>query len=86
MNHLRSNEGPPQGPGTPPNELLTKSEVARIIKRSTRHVQNLLNAGLIPPPIRIGGGRPLWRRADIESWIAAGCPNSGTGGQGHDAK
>ncbi len=59
---------------SPPIELLTKAEVARTIKRSTRHVQNLVNAGLIPPPIRIGNGRPLWRRADIEKWIVRGCP------------
>lgn len=86
MNDHRSNEGPPHVPGTPLNELLTKSEVARIVKRSTRHVQNLLNKGLLPRPIRIGGGRPLWRRADIERWIAAGCPSSSAGRQGHDAE
>lgn len=54
-------------------ELLTKDDVARIIKRSARHVQNLVSENLIPAPIRIGGGRPLWRRADIEAWINAGC-------------
>lgn len=58
---------------SPAIELLTKDEVARIIKRSARHVQNLVSGNLMPTPIRIGGGRPLWRRTDIEEWINAGC-------------
>lgn len=62
-------------------ELLTKDEVARVIKRSSRHVHNLVSQNLMPAPIRIGGGgRPLWRRTDIEAWIQRGCtmPEGGT--------
>ena len=58
---------------SPAIELLTKDDVARIIKRSARHVQNLVGDNLMPAPIRIGGGRPLWRRTDIEEWIQRGC-------------
>jgi predicted DNA-binding transcriptional regulator AlpA len=86
MNENNPTQACPGVPGSLPIELLTKAEVARIVKRSMRHVQNLLNKRLIPRPIRIGGGRPLWRRTDIERWIAAGCPSSSAGRQGHDAE
>ena len=34
----------------------------------------------MPRPLKLGGLR-RWRREDIESWIAAGCPDQGkTGG------
>jgi predicted DNA-binding transcriptional regulator AlpA len=31
-------------------------------------------AGRIPAAVRIGSGVVRWRRAELESWTAAGCP------------
>ena len=31
------------------------------------------SAGKVPAPIRLGR-RTLWRRAELEAWVAAGCP------------
>ena len=43
--------------------------------RSTWHV--LRAAGKLPPSIRLGR-KVLWRRAEIVSWIDAGCPDGRT--------
>ena len=36
------------------NSLLTTQEVADLLKVTTRHVQNLVNQGLISGPVRLG--------------------------------
>jgi excisionase family DNA binding protein len=53
--------------------LLTKAELADLLRCSGRTLYRQLQAGELPPPVRIG--RLLrWRRPDIEQWIDAGCP------------
>lgn len=54
-------------------ELLTIVEVARLCKLSTRAIYNLVARRAMPTPIKIGAAT-RWRRADIEAWLAAGCP------------
>ena len=35
---------------------------------------SLHSAGKVPQPVKLGK-RTLWRRAELEAWMAAGCPN-----------
>jgi predicted DNA-binding transcriptional regulator AlpA len=53
--------------------LLPIEDVALILAVSIRSVQRLNSAGDLPEPVLIRGS-VRWRRADIEAWVAAGCP------------
>ena len=53
--------------------LLDVHGVAGMCTCSTMHVRRLSDAGKMPPPVRLGS-LVRWRRADIEEWLAAGCP------------
>jgi predicted DNA-binding transcriptional regulator AlpA len=44
---------------------------------SRAHWQRLRAAGKLPPSVRLGR-KVLWRRLEIEEWIAAGCPDGRT--------
>ncbi|MFO0805090.1 MAG: hypothetical protein U0791_18445 [Gemmataceae bacterium] len=48
-------------------------ELAVLLSASLRWVRTQDAAGKLPPPVRIAG-RVLWVRAEIESWLSAGCP------------
>lgn len=54
--------------------LLTVEDVAALLQVSPRTVWRMRSSCQIPKPIKVGGG-VRWRRQDIESWIAQGCPN-----------
>ena len=56
-----------------PELLLTKAEATRLLRCSMRHLENLVNAQLMPRPVRIGKS-PRFRKSDLLQWIAAGCP------------
>ena len=53
--------------------LLTVNEVARLLNVSPRHVHMLRATQQLPPPVRLGRS-VRWRRAELEAWVAAGCP------------
>jgi predicted DNA-binding transcriptional regulator AlpA len=55
--------------------LLSDREAARLCRvgRSTWH--RLRAAGKVPPPIHLGRSC-RWRRAELEDWIGAGCPEA----------
>ena len=53
--------------------LLSAAQVADLMQISTRTVWRLLSAGELIEPVRMRGNT-RWRRAELESWIAAGCP------------
>jgi len=53
--------------------LLSASEAAGLLSISRSMFYQLLSAGRIPAPVRLGR-RALWRKAELESWTAAGCP------------
>lgn len=57
-----------------PPLLVPAERVASLLSISTRHVRLLDATEQIPVPLRIGR-RTLWRVADIEGWVAAGCPS-----------
>lgn len=55
------------------SRLSTAKETAADLGISVRTLRRLADAGKGPKPIRLG--RCLrWRAADIEAWVAAGCP------------
>jgi predicted DNA-binding transcriptional regulator AlpA len=55
--------------------LLSAETLANCLQISLRTLWRMRSAGRLPPPIRLGGA-VRWRAADIEAWVAAGCPES----------
>ena len=65
----------------PAAELIDVKAVAQLLGGcSTRHVFRLSDASQMPRPIKLGS-LVRWRRAELDAWIAAGCPTKQTGGQ-----
>jgi len=55
--------------------LLSTAEAAKLIGVGRSFFYSLISAGKIGPmPITLGN-RHLWRTADLEQWVALGCPN-----------
>lgn len=54
--------------------LLRADESAELLGISKAHFYRMQNAGKVPLPVRLGGS-VRWRKAELESWIAAGMPN-----------
>lgn len=73
----------------PVPELISVRAVAALLGGcSTRHLYRLVDAGRMPPPLRLGG-LVRWRRNDVLEWIAGGCPPvsmSPTKQENHDAR
>jgi predicted DNA-binding transcriptional regulator AlpA len=53
--------------------FMTVGQLAKLIQKSVRSVWRMRSAGLVPRPVKLGGG-VRWRVEDIERWIAEGCP------------
>jgi predicted DNA-binding transcriptional regulator AlpA len=53
--------------------MITAQQLAGKMQISTRSLWRKLSAGLVPRPIRIDG-IVRWRLAEVEQWIADGCP------------
>ncbi|NLV45575.1 MAG: helix-turn-helix domain-containing protein [Candidatus Hydrogenedentes bacterium] len=60
--------------------LLNVRDVAARMNVSTRAVWNYRDVGFMPAPLKVGGA-VRWREKDIDSWIAAGCPDMRRGVQ-----
>lgn len=58
--------------------LLDVRAVAAALGCSSRNVYRLADAGKMPRPIKLGT-LVRWRAAEIEIWIADGCPPCRTG-------
>lgn len=71
--------GPDQRPGVSA-ELLDVKGVAALLACSKRHIYRLADAGHMPRPIKLGT-LVRWRRAELETWIGAGCPSQQLGGR-----
>ena len=57
-------------------ELLKAGEVAKdILKCSTRQIWRMRDSGRMPAPLSYGPRSVAWRRAELEAWIADGCPD-----------
>jgi predicted DNA-binding transcriptional regulator AlpA len=61
--------------------LITAEEVAGMLDISTRTLWRLVSGKRIVALLKIGGSTQ-WRRAEIEAWVAAGCPVPGRGERG----
>jgi len=55
--------------------LINAAEVAALLSISKRTLWRLVSREALPPPLRLGG-TVRWRRAEVEAWIAAGCPDA----------
>jgi len=65
----------------PPTPLLVDiQQLAVLLTRSVASLERDQAAGRLPAPVRIGGSKK-WRQADIEAWVAAGCPVRTTTGK-----
>ena len=61
-------------PAEPPSLLLSARTLAKRLGVSVRTLWRLRSAGKLPTPVRLGGV-VRWRVADIDAWVAAGCPD-----------
>ena len=48
--------------------------VAELLGCSSRHVRRMADSGAMPRPIHLGR-LVRWRKADVDAWLAAGCPS-----------
>ncbi len=60
-------------PHAQPPLLIAADEVAGMLDISTRTLWRLVSAKKVVSPVKLGGST-RWRRADIEAWVASGCP------------
>jgi predicted DNA-binding transcriptional regulator AlpA len=60
-------------PSLPPviAPLMTRNDVAEILRTTPRQISNMTARGQIPAPVRVAGLGLRWRRAEIDAWIAA---------------
>jgi prophage regulatory protein len=62
-------------PPTPPAPLLVREKtLTTLLGMSRANIRRLIAAGRFPAPIRLGAHCIVWRRAELEAWVAAGCP------------
>jgi predicted DNA-binding transcriptional regulator AlpA len=54
--------------------LVTANQAASMCGRSVRTWRAWDSSGRIPSPIRIGSST-LWRAAELQAWVEAGCPS-----------
>ena len=54
--------------------LLDVGDVAAMLNVSTRTVRRMADSSVMPRPVRLSS-LIRWRRADIDAWLAAGCPS-----------
>jgi predicted DNA-binding transcriptional regulator AlpA len=57
----------------PPPLLQDIDALASLLSRSIPSLRRDDAAGRLPQAVRLGGSK-RWRRAEIEAWIEAGCP------------
>ena len=54
--------------------LLSAADAAHAVGVSRSGFWKLHASGRVPAPVRLGR-RVLWRRHDLELWVAGGCPS-----------
>ncbi len=54
---------------TPNALVIDRNELCRMLGIQPRTLRRKVDAGVVPAPFRIGK-KPVWRRADIERWLA----------------
>lgn len=58
-----------------PVDYLTKSELASMLRVSTRTISNYIRTGALPEPVKIGR-RALWSRAALLAFLRAQQPQA----------
>ncbi|MEN6384828.1 MAG: helix-turn-helix domain-containing protein [Phycisphaerales bacterium] len=58
--------------------FISIDDVANMLDCSTRHVRRLADWGRIPKPVKLGA-MLRWVKADLEKWVADGCPTRKSG-------
>jgi predicted DNA-binding transcriptional regulator AlpA len=53
--------------------LIDIQVLSGLLSRSVASLERDQAAGRLPAPVYVGGSR-RWRRAEVEAWVAAGCP------------
>jgi len=61
-----------------PSVLIDAAELARILSVSKPTIWRMRQSGRLPEPLRLTSQTLRWRRSDIETWLAAGCPGHST--------
>jgi excisionase family DNA binding protein len=57
---------------------LSAAEAAKMLNISESHFHDMRREGLLgPEPVRLGRS-VRWRRAELDAWLNAGCPNRQT--------
>ena len=51
--------------------LMTRNEVAALLRTTPRQISNMTARGQLPAPVRVAGLGSRWRRSEIDAWIAA---------------
>lgn len=54
--------------------LISREDAAAMLGVAVETFDRQRRAGKTPAPVRIGG-RLLFRRADLDAWVAMGCPD-----------
>ena len=49
--------------------VLDQNDICAMLRIQPRTLRRKVDDGVVPAPFRVGK-KPLWRRADIESWLA----------------
>ena len=57
-----------------PGLLIDIGQLAVLLRRSVASLERDQAAERLPAPVYVGGSR-RWRRAEIEAWVGAGCPD-----------
>jgi predicted DNA-binding transcriptional regulator AlpA len=63
----------PAGPVEPAPLAIDAADVGKLLSVSERHVWGMNSRGRLPRPIRLGRA-VRWRVAELQAWLAAGCP------------
>lgn len=58
-----------------PSDYLTKSELASMLRVSSRTISNYIRSGALPEPVKIGR-RALWSRATLLAFLRAQQPQA----------
>lgn len=58
----------------PDAALMTVDDVAALLAVSPRTVRRMADSGAMPPPVRLAS-LVRWRLADLDRWLADGCPS-----------
>jgi predicted DNA-binding transcriptional regulator AlpA len=54
-------------------KLLDVKDLEMVLNMSQKHIRRMADAGLMPRPVKVGR-LTRWSVADIDRWIANGCP------------